>query len=188
MTFVPKTLPAAALAAAAVAVATTADAATLYEGAGAFDAAGPTAATAFAFLDPIDDGIDLALTVDALGEGLPGLTASLVVSDATGDRLLSDRPVRSAFLPTIDAEGRETGGTFELVFAALGGTEAGRILGDLAVTVRYAFDFASSDDVFGFGTAEIEIAGDLSPVPLPGGLPLLATGSLALAAIRRRRR
>lgn len=135
------------------------------------------------FFDDFIDGLDISVTGSLVG---PTLSASLLVSDASGS-LLSSSSVLSSVLNIIAPDnGTATQDSATIVFDTLLGSETG-LFGSTA-TVVFTF-FAEDDDGTGYiDTASVEVFSDLTPIPLPASLPLLGGALLGAFAMSRRRR
>lgn len=170
MTLIRSTLLAATLAlptaAAAVPVAVySADGAALFDG-------------QFAdFFDDGSDGIDIAVSVELVGDTLTG---SLLVSDAGGVLLES----ASVFETLFDLGSGSDSVT--LLFDQLAGSAAAQF-GTFATAV---FSFSQEDEDDGrFDPVSVTLFSDEpAPIPLPASAALLLLGMGALAGLSRRRR
>lgn len=144
-----------------------------FEGAGDLSGFGITAT-----LSGAAASADLILTFDAGNPYGPATTGALDVRDATG--LLLGSILDSLTFGS---------GVLTAVFAVVDGSRAAEFGGHVTFAIPIATDpFAGLSDGDSLTGGPVTGAADLAPVPLPGGLALLAAGIAALGLGARRRR
>ncbi|MCV3272128.1 PEP-CTERM sorting domain-containing protein [Roseobacter sinensis] len=133
------------------------------------------------FFDLDADDIDIAASADTT---TGDLDASLLVSTLSGATLLESTTVVSSSLTINDPndDGSPSEDFFTIVFGNLSGDDTG-LFGDVATVVFSFFEETEQDGLY--APVNAQVFSDLTPIPAPASLPLLAAGLGGLLALRR---